>query len=78
MKETKVMNDKMILSSMGTSREISFHNEAFLTTPKTLNDWLLIYAGYYMADNGEVIDDVDLYFQGKHYWLNDEGQWEEQ
>lgn len=69
--------DKLILTSGCEERVIEFGNEAVLKTPITLQDWYMVYAGYVMADNGDVVDDVTLHFHGQKFFLNEDGNWEE-
>ena len=68
------MKNKLVITSLMDSEpiEIDFTNNAYSREPRSLEEWHLVFMGYILGANG-IADDVDLYFEGKHYVLNEDG-----
>lgn len=68
------MHNKLVITNLmeSTPIEIDFTNNGYSREPKSLEEWHLVFMGYILGSDG-IADDIDLYFNGKHYILNEDG-----
>ena len=52
---------------------VEFDNEAYFPIPNSLRDWELVYAGILLGNDGIIVDDVVLEFNGETYIMDEDG-----